>query len=735
MIIKILPPGRRQLEDRQRLNAPGGTQDATSTSLRRKCLLAGAALALAAFLVVSTTAAARADFDTGVAAFDGGDFTTAYNEWLPLAAGGDPFAQRNIGHLYRLGLGVPQDFAVAFNWYQRAADQGLVRAQANVANMMLRGQGVDQDPEGAVSWFHRAASAGHAVSQFNIGQMYRKGHAVPQDMGRALGWFQLAADAGHERSIELVAIMTAEGVAPANDDTLLEAPFEQDAGRSAKFPQTPEPQTREPRISDEAMAAAVSEGLRAYQGKDYTTALRTWLPLAEAGNRDAQFFVGGLYMEGAGVPEDQVRAHAWWRLSADQGHSRASEFLEVIVTIMTADQLSAARDLAGELGAGASGRAVAQARERIASAEEGAAVAAEEIEQVSVAGRLTDLAIIDEDFVAIKDANVRERPNIGSARTGRLAKGERVTVLGKVANAEWYLVAKNDEQLGYVFAPLLALGGSNEAFAAAAPAKPPVEVNRDAVAVIIGNTAYKGDIPKVDYAYNDADAMKRYVIDVLGYRVGNLIDLRDATLGDLRRVFGTKEDPRGQLLNRLRPGRSDVVVFYSGHGVPGLRDKRGYLLPVDGDPNLAENTAYPLDVLLANLENLPAHSVQLFLDACFSGNSAGGMLQAATSGIGISARPSLAAGENFIMLTAATDTQVASWDRDAKLGLFTKHLLDALNGEADEDQYGNGDGMITLSEVKTYLDEEMTFQAARRFDRQQDATMVGGGETVLVVAN
>jgi len=446
-----------------------------------------------------------------VAAFDGGDFTTAYNEWLPLAAGGDPFAQRNMGHLYRLGLGVPQDFAVAFNWYQRAADQGLVRAQANLANMLLRGQGVDPNPKGAAAWFHRAASAGHAISQFNIGQMYRKGLAVDQDASRALGWFQLAAEAGHERSIELVAIMTAEGVQPASDEVLLEPPFDtqtvgtgaterdqsaqprdsepalaeeddeedddpfasllgdddnaeedpprandsadggetrpaDDAGASddadtaialdepeddlldepadddlleddllggddeesgpqeqvASLPEadpsedaiiggeneagataiqpaeddlvgsdddllsddgdtatseaapqvaarTPEPLTRQPRISDEAMAAAMSEGLSAYQSKDYTTALRTWLPLAEAGNRDAQFYVGGLYMDGAGVAEDRVRAHAWWRLSADQGHARASEFLEVIVAIMSPEQLTAARDLAGQL--------------------------------------------------------------------------------------------------------------------------------------------------------------------------------------------------------------------------------------------------------------------------------------------------------------------------------------------------------------------------------------------------
>jgi len=158
---------------------------------------------------------------------------------------------------------------------------------------------------------------------------------------------------GGESGSDDTAIQPAQDDLDGTEDDLLSDDDEVTDATPAPSPQiaarAPEPLTREPRISDEAMAAAVSEGLRAFQGKDYTTALRTWLPLAEAGNRDAQFFVGGLYMDGAGVTEDQVRAHAWWRLSADQGHSRASEFLEVIVTIMTADQLSAARDLAGEL--------------------------------------------------------------------------------------------------------------------------------------------------------------------------------------------------------------------------------------------------------------------------------------------------------------------------------------------------------------------------------------------------
>jgi len=230
-----LPPGRRHLEDRQQIVILGGAHRCTGSRRHERHLLASAAIALAVFLIVGTATPAHADFETGVAAFDNGDFKTAHGEWLPVASSGDPFAQRNIGHLYRLGLGVPQDFAVALSWYQRAAKQGLVRAQANLANMMLRGQGIDHDPEGAASWFHRAASAGHAISQFNIGQMYRKGLAVPQNKGLALGWFHLAADAGHERSIELVAIMSAEGIEPASDDTLLEAPFGKGARTAARL--------------------------------------------------------------------------------------------------------------------------------------------------------------------------------------------------------------------------------------------------------------------------------------------------------------------------------------------------------------------------------------------------------------------------------------------------------------------------------------------------------------------
>ena len=65
------------------------------------------------------------------------------------------------------------------------------------------------------------------------------------------------------------------------------------------------------------------------------------------------------------------------------------------------------------------------------------------------------------------------------------------------------------------------------------------------------------------------------------------------------------------------------------------------------------------------------------------------------------------------------------------MGLFTKNLLSALNGAADIGDYGNGDGKVSLNEVQKYLDEEMSYQARRRWSREQQATVMGDPATVL----
>ena len=258
--------------------------------------------------------------------------------------------------------------------------------------------------------------------------------------------------------------------------------------------------------------------------------------------------------------------------------------------------------------------------------------------------------------------------------------------------------------------------------------------NPHGVALIIGNTDYEHrDVPDVTFAHRDADAFRRYVVDVLGYHPRNIVDLRDATRRELFDALGTKSDPRSLLWSYLDPdGASEVVVFYSGHGVPGVNDKRGYLLPVDADPKAAEDDGYPIDLLYRNVGGLAeARSVRVYLDACFSGGSGGGgTLIRDASPVFVEATLPEGLDEKVTSLAAATGKQVASWDEEAKHGLFTHHLLDALYGKADAD----GDGKVTAREVKGYLDRYMTRAARRQHRRIQQASLVGAAEVVVASA-
>ena len=268
----------------------------------------------------------------------------------------------------------------------------------------------------------------------------------------------------------------------------------------------------------------------------------------------------------------------------------------------------------------------------------------------------------------------------------------------------------------------------------AAPAWVSAEVrNPTGVAVIIGNKAYDHErVPEVSYAHRDAAAFKRYVVDVLGYDEANIIELLDASQGELETAFGNERSHEGTLWRYLDPEfGSDVVVFYSGHGVPGLNDGRGYLLPGDADPNTAEINGYPIDVLYENLGKLEeARKVTVYLDACFSGDSHEGMLVRSASPVYVSGELPGAAGEKVTVLTAASGTQLASWDEEAGHGLFTEHLLEALYGKGDAD----GDGRVTADEAVTYLRRHMTRAARRVYGRHQHATLNGMPGVVLARA-
>ena len=63
--------------------------------------------------------------------------------------------------------------------------------------------------------------------------------------------------------------------------------------------------------------------MEAYTAGDYARAYKLWRPMADKGEREAQFNIGSLYEHGQGVALDAVKATDWYRKAASRGHEVA----------------------------------------------------------------------------------------------------------------------------------------------------------------------------------------------------------------------------------------------------------------------------------------------------------------------------------------------------------------------------------------------------------------------------
>src|SRR5262245_18629237 len=73
--------------------------------------------------------------------------------------------------------------------------------------------------------------------------------------------------------------------------------------------------------------------------------------------------------------------------------------------------------------------------------------------------------------------------------------------------------------------------------------------NADSIAVVIGSKSYRQTV-SVDFAHNDADAMRDFLSRSLGFRDSNIFVLKDATLSEFNQMFGSERNPQSGRLWR-----------------------------------------------------------------------------------------------------------------------------------------------------------------------------------------
>ncbi|MDP6022844.1 MAG: hypothetical protein QGG19_16325 [Alphaproteobacteria bacterium] len=183
--------------------------------------------------------------------------------------------------LYSVG-----DFTGALNEWQPLAQQGDARAQTSLAILYLKGRGVPQNKTKAEEWAGRAAAQG-----------YKPGQRLLQQLNK-----RRAQASAAPKSKQL-------------------------KKKRAQAHAAPKSKQRTPLSKMPVVAGNFEDGEAAYTAGDHQKAFRLWKPLADQGDAKAQYYLGGMYGTGLGVPKDGAKHIYWLTKAAKQGYVDAQSSL------------------------------------------------------------------------------------------------------------------------------------------------------------------------------------------------------------------------------------------------------------------------------------------------------------------------------------------------------------------------------------------------------------------------
>ena len=254
------------------------------------------------------------------------------------------------------------------------------------------------------------------------------------------------------------------------------------------------------------------------------------------------------------------------------------------------------------------------------------------------------------------------------------------------------------------------------------PSKIRTRSNKNRVALIIGIEKYD-QTPEASYANLDAKYFYEYVRKGFGVSKANIKLLVDED-ANLIQSLGTLNK---WLPGKIKDGKTELIIFFAGHGLASNDGKELYLLPQDSDPDLLARTALSRTELFQQIIALNPKSVTMFLDTCYSGISRDEKTLLA------SARPvRILANDqdtpnNFTIFSASQLDQISSGLKEANHGIFSYYLMKGLEGKADS----NKDKKITNGELLAYMDQNVS-QKASELGRQQNPSLAGDPNKILM---
>ena len=123
----------------------------------------------AVILMIALSGSAFAgDVEDGAAAYERGDFTTAFSKFMSAAEQGNAYAQHNVAVMYEEGEGVPRNYEQAVYWITKSAEQGFAPAQLRLGLTYEYGKGVPRSTVQAYVWFSLAAAQGNEDARLKL---------------------------------------------------------------------------------------------------------------------------------------------------------------------------------------------------------------------------------------------------------------------------------------------------------------------------------------------------------------------------------------------------------------------------------------------------------------------------------------------------------------------------------------------------------------------------------------